>query len=156
MELAHFIRVKYKIIELSRKFVHLAACSFAIFWPLFDSNHWGWRLNIIVSGVMTLRLLYKGAILKDPEDEDVRSMSRTSSPSELLYGPLQMTLIMCYVGSTKYMTNTGIIVMASLVGDWLAAIVGLEYGKHKYKVPLGGDKSIEGTVGCIIGTMLGI
>ena len=156
MELAHFIRVKYKVIELSRKFVHLAACSFVIFWPLFDSNHWGWRLNVTVPFVMSLRLLYKGAILKDPEDEDVRSMSRTSSPSELLYGPLQMTLIMCYVGLTKYMTSTGIIIMASLVGDWLAAIVGLQYGKFKYNVPLSGEKSIEGTVGCIVGTMFGV
>ena len=67
-----------------------------------------------------------------------------------------MTLIMCYVGLTKYMTDTGIIIMASLVGDWMAAIVGIQYGKHKYKVPLGGDKSIEGTVGCVIGTMCGI
>jgi dolichol kinase len=98
----------------------------------------------------------KGAILKDPEDEDVRSMSRTSSPSELLYGPLQMTLIMSYVGLTKFMTNVGVIIMGSFVGDWMAAMVGLNYGKHRYKVPLGGDKSVEGTIGCVIGTMGGI
>ena len=94
--------------------------------------------------------------MKDPEDEDVLLLSRTSSPSELLYGPLQMTAIMCYVGLTKFMTNTGVLIMASLVGDWMAAMVGIQYGKHKYKVPLGGDKSIEGTIGCVIGTMGGI
>ena len=86
----------------------------------------------------------------------MRSMSRTSSPSELLYGPLQMTLVMCYVGLAKFMTDSGIIIMASLVGDWMAAIVGIQYGKHKYKLPLGGDKSLEGTVGCVLGTMIGI
>ena len=86
----------------------------------------------------------------------MRSMSRTSSPSELLYGPLQMTLVMCYVGLAKFMTDSGIIIMASLVGDWMAAIEGIRYGKHKYKLPLGGDKSLEGTVGCVLGTMIGI
>lgn len=156
MEIGAYIRVKYGVPELSRKFVHLCACSCVVFWPLFDPGHWGWRLNAIVPVVMSLRLLYKGAILKDPEDEDVRSMSRTSSPSELLYGPLQMTLIMCYVGLTKFMTQTGIIMMASLVGDWMAAVIGIQYGKHKYKLPLGGEKSIEGSIGCVIGTMAGL
>jgi dolichol kinase len=99
----------------------------------------------------------KGAILKDPEDEDVRSMSRTSSPSELLYGPLQMTLIMCHVGLNRYMTPTGIIVMSSLVGDGIAAMIGLEYGKHTYRMPLvGGQKSIEGSLGCMLGTIGGM
>ncbi|KAL9187528.1 hypothetical protein ACHAXT_001631 [Thalassiosira profunda] len=156
MEFGTFIRIKFNVPELSRKFVHLAACSFVVFWPLFDPGHWGWRLNVTVPCVMSLRLIYKGAILKDPEDEDVRSMSRTSSPSELLYGPLQMTGIMCYVGVTKFMTDTGIIIMGAFVGDWLAALVGLQYGKHKYRVPLGGEKSIEGTIGCVLGTMGGI
>mmetsp|Transcript_28407 Transcript_28407/g.52423 ORF Transcript_28407/g.52423 Transcript_28407/m.52423 type:complete len:259 (+) Transcript_28407:107-883(+) len=156
MEIGAFIRVRYGVPELSRKFVHLCACSWVVFWPLFDSSHWGWRLNVTVPVVMSLRLLYKGAILKDPEDEDVLLLSRTSSPSELLYGPLQMTLIMCYVGLTKFMTNTGVLIMASLVGDWMAAMVGIQYGKHKYKVPLGGNKSIEGTIGCVIGTMGGM
>lgn len=36
MEIGHLIRVKYDVPEFSRKFVHLAACSFVIFWPLFD------------------------------------------------------------------------------------------------------------------------
>ena len=67
-----------------------------------------------------------------------------------------MTLVMTYVGLTKFMTNIGIITMSSLVGDWMAAMVGLYYGLHKYKVPLGGDKSVEGTVGCIVGTMGGL
>lgn len=156
MEIGLIIRVKYGVPELSRKFVHLSACSWLFFWPLFDSSHWGWRLNVTVPVVMSLRLLYKGAILKDPEDEDVRSMSRTSSPSELLYGPLQMTLVMTYVGLTKFMTPTGIIIMASLVGDGMAAMVGIAYGRHKYRVPLGGDKSVEGTIGCVVGTMGGI
>ena len=59
MELATYVRVKYRVPELSRKFVHIAACSFVVFWPLFDSSHWGWRLNVTVPVVMSLRLIYK-------------------------------------------------------------------------------------------------
>eukprot|EP00804_Cyclotella_cryptica_P020775 CCRYP_016611-RA/>CCRYP_016611-RA protein AED:0.12 eAED:0.12 QI:457/1/1/1/0/0/2/795/162 len=106
---------------------------------------------------MSVRLLYKGAILKDPEDEDVRLMSRTSSPSELLYGPLQMTIVMTYVGLTKFTSpHVAVIIMASFVGDWMAAMIGIHYGRHKYHVPLGGEKSIEGNFGCIVGTIVGI
>jgi dolichol kinase len=64
---------------------------------------------------------------------------------------------MCYVGLTRFMTPTGVIVMASLVGDGIAAMIGIEYGKHPYRVhPLGGTKSVEGTLGCAFGTMGGI
>jgi len=150
------IRIKFDLPEISRKFIHICACSYVVFWPLFDVDHWGWRLNATVPVVMSFRLLYKGAILKDPEDQDVRSMSRSSSPSELLYGPLQLTIIMSYTGLTKFMTKSGIIIMGAFVGDWLAALIGVHYGKHKFTVPLGGQKSIEGSFGCVLGTMAGI
>ena len=63
MEIGQYIRVKYGEPELSRKFVHLAATSFVVFWPLFDSTHWGWRLNVTVPVIMSLRLLYKVRVL---------------------------------------------------------------------------------------------
>ena len=148
MELGALIRIKYGHPELSRKFIHLCACSAVVWWPLFDTSHWGWRLNVTVPACMAIRLVYKGAVKKDPEDEDVHTMSRTSSPSELLFGPLQMTLIMVYVGLTKFMTHTGLIIMAAFVGDAAAAVVGLQYGRHKYKVAFGGEKSVEGSIGC--------
>lgn len=59
MEVGNLIRVKYDLPELSRKFIHLCACSLVVFWPLFDSQHWGWRLNVTVPVVMSLRLFYK-------------------------------------------------------------------------------------------------
>lgn len=59
LEFGSYLRARYDVPEMSRKFVHLAACSFVIFWPLFDIGHWGWRLNVTVPVVMSLRLLYK-------------------------------------------------------------------------------------------------
>lgn len=91
-----------------------------------------------------------------PEDETVHTMSRSSSPSELLFGPLQMVTVMVYVGLTKFKTITGLIIMASFVGDAAAGIVGIHYGRHKYKVVLGGEKSVEGSVACGLFTIIGI
>jgi hypothetical protein len=63
LEIGSLVRMKYGVPELSRKFVHLCACSSVVFWPLFDAGHWGWRLNVTVPIVMSLRLLYKvGAV----------------------------------------------------------------------------------------------
>lgn len=62
LEIAAYVRSRSTSImgvEWSRKFVHFAACSYVLFWPLFDASHWGWRLNVTVPVVMSLRLLYK-------------------------------------------------------------------------------------------------
>lgn len=65
MEVGAQIRTKYRQPELSRKFIHLCACSFVIWWPLFDTSHWGWRLNVTVPAVMIMRLVWIGAIKKE-------------------------------------------------------------------------------------------
>ena len=90
-----------------RKFIHVCAGCWIVFWPLFDVGHWSWRLNVLVPTVMSLKLFYKGFILADPNDVDVRIMSRSSSPSELLYGPLHFGLFMIWLGITKFMTTEG-------------------------------------------------
>ena len=70
-------------------------------------GHWSWRLNVLVPTVMCIKFFYKGLILADPNDVDVRIMSRSSSPSELLYGPLQFGGFMIWLGITKFMTTEG-------------------------------------------------
>ena len=64
---------------------------------------------MLVPTVMSLKLVYKGLILADPMDVDVRIMSRSSSPSELLYGPLQFSVFMIWLGMTKFMTREGMV-----------------------------------------------
>mmetsp|Transcript_21333 Transcript_21333/g.31366 ORF Transcript_21333/g.31366 Transcript_21333/m.31366 type:complete len:220 (+) Transcript_21333:279-938(+) len=142
----------------SRKFVHMGAACWILFWPLFDVVHWSWRLNILVPAVMSIKLFYKGAILKDPDDIDVRTMSRSSAPSELLYGPLQFTIFMMYVGTQLFMTLEGAILVAALgIGDGVAPIIGKYYGNISYRLPLCGRKSIEGSFfGVFLGTIGGI
>jgi len=93
--------------DVSRKFIHVFAGCWILFWPLFDVTHWSWRLNVLVPAVISVKLFYKGAIIADPNDIDVQTMSRSSSPSELLFGPLQFSLFMMYCGTTKFMTIEG-------------------------------------------------
>ncbi len=89
-------------------------------------------------------------------------MSRSSSPSELLYGPLQFTLFMMYVGTQKFMTLEGIVLVSALgIGDGIAPLIGKYYGNIQYRMPLLGlvcdMKSIEGSFfGVFLGTMGGI
>jgi len=148
--------------SLSRKLVHIGAGSWLIFWPLYSSVEDGpsWRLNVFVPAAKGLELFAKGAIIRDPNDKDVRSMSRSGNPSELLLGPLQFTIIMTVVGLFLFRQNVACLIMAALgVGDGIAPLVGGRLGRYKYRSPLvmkGTDgKSVEGSVGVFFGTIAG-
>jgi len=150
------IRERLGNAEDSRKIIYMLAVSWLLFWPLFDVKHWSWRLNALVPVVLALKLFYKGAILADPEDPDVRNISRSSSPSELLYGPIQLTCIMTWVGLTKFMTVEAAVIMAAVgIGDSIAPIIGCRYGRHVYRMPFGSTKTIEGSVFVFLGTIVG-
>jgi hypothetical protein len=81
-------------VKISRKIIHVAAGSWIIFWPLFSTEHWTWKLNILVPAIDSVQLFVKGAIIQDPNDVDVKTMTRTGNPTELIYGPLFFTIIM--------------------------------------------------------------
>jgi dolichol kinase len=100
----------------------------------------------------------QGAILRDANDEDVRTMSRSSSPSELLYGPLQFTIVMNWLGLFHFMSEEAAIIMAALgMGDGIAPLVGKYYGKHWYRMPLSSKKTLEGSIGGVfLGTIGGV
>jgi len=157
MEMASIIRTRLRCAEESRKFIHIAASCWILFWPLFDVTHWSWRLNILVPTAISLKLFYKGSILSDPSDIDVQTMSRSSSPSELLYGPLQFCLFMMWLGTSKFMTMEGAILMGALgIGDGIAPLIGKYHGHMKYRFPFSSEKSIEGSFfGVFLGTVGG-
>ena len=147
---------------LSRKIVHIGAASWLLFWPLFSSTEDGpsWRLNVFVPAAKGLELFAKGAIIRNPNDKDVRSMSRSGNPSELLLGPLQFTGVMTIVGLLLFRQNVACLIMAAVgVGDGIAPLVGGRFGRHKYRSPLVSKKedvkSFEGSVGVFFGTIMG-
>jgi hypothetical protein len=57
------IRDKLRCAYESRKFVHVGAACWILFWPLFDVSHWSWRLNILVPSVMSIKLFYKVSLV---------------------------------------------------------------------------------------------
>ena len=62
LEAAALIRDRLRNAYISRKFLHVGASCWILFWPLFDVQHWGWRLNILVPTVMSIKLFYKVSI----------------------------------------------------------------------------------------------
>ena len=148
---------------LSRKIVHIGAASWLLFWPLYSPTDVGpsWRLNVFVPAAKGLELFVKGAIIRDPNDKDVRSMSRSGSPSELLMGPLQFTGVMTIVGLFLFRQNIACLIMAAVgVGDGIAPLIGGRFGRHsQYRSPLVSKKedvkSYEGSLGVFVGTLIG-
>jgi hypothetical protein len=148
--------VKHRLIgpDLSRKVIHVAAGTWLVWWPLFDTSHPTWRLNVLVPAVFSAILLAKGLQLIPvaADDPDVRSMSRTGRPAELLEGPLHFTLVMVTVGLFGFNKGWAVEVMAALgLGDGLAPVVGRRYGR----VRLLGAKTLEGSLTFFAATLLG-
>ena len=142
--------------DVSRKLVHIAAGCWCGWWPLFDATHWSWRLNILVPAVFSVQLLYKGLVLKDPDDPDVRTMSRSGDPFELCLGPLFFTLVMSAVGLALFRTAAGVCVMAALgFGDGLAPVVGQRVPVGRYRCP-GGVKTLSGSAAMFGGSIVGV
>ncbi len=66
MEIASLLRKLLPFVngaDVSRKFIHVCAGCWILFWPLFDVTHWSWRLNVLVPSVMSLKLFYKVRVL---------------------------------------------------------------------------------------------
>jgi dolichol kinase len=99
--------------------------------------------------------MVQAVILKDPEDVEVQSLAR-SSPSELLFGPLQMALLMVWLGMARFGTDEAALVAAAVgIGDGLAPLVGESFGRHVYHMPLASRKTMEGSVvGVFLGTVV--
>lgn len=142
--------------DVSRKIIHVAACSWVLFWPQFDTSHWSWKLNVAIPAVYSVQLLVKGAILRDPTDQDVKTMSRTGNPSELLYGPLLFTFVMIFCGLQAYMKPNGIYIMGALVGDGLAPLIGKRFPLWSYPTLGGSKKTVSGSLTMFVGSVVGI
>jgi len=146
--------------KISRKVIHIAAGSWIIFWPVFNTDHWTWKLNVVVPAVYTVQLFVKGAILRDPNDVDVKTMTRTGSPTELLAGPMIFTILMTIVGLRLYQNQLGVVIMACLgYGDGIAPLVGyyFPYGTHYPTFPFGPNdkKTLMGSLGFFVASLVG-
>lgn len=130
--------------DISRKITHIGAGSLIVFLPLYDDLHWSKYLNVAIFVVWIALLVYKG-LFATPDDEAVKTMTRTGDRRELLFGPLYFVIVATICGTLLYKTFPGIVAMATLGwGDGMASLVGSRLGRWKYKIF--SDKSVEGSL----------
>lgn len=139
--------------DVSRKIVHIAAGSWLIFWAFYNNDTSSKYFNILPAVVWFVLLLQKGFFAK-PDDEAVKTMTRTGDRSELLRGPLYFTIIMMIMGTVYYYSTVAIVTMGFLGwGDGLAPIFGKRYGTIKYRVFV--EKSLQGSLAFLVFGILG-
>jgi len=146
--------------KISRKCIHIAAGSWIIFWPFFCVEHWTWRLNILVPAVYTIQLFVKGIFLRDgSSDEDVKTMTRSGSPAELLLGPIFFTILMSIMGIFFFRQQIAVVIMSCLgFGDGVAPLIGYYIPMFSYPTwPFGptDKKTVTGSLGFFVASCLG-
>ena len=125
--LCYKLCMEYLVSSVHSWHILISTCM-VLFGPLYNTQDgWSWRFNILIPSVVLGRLLYKGAIAPDPHDPEVHIFSKNSTttgmidhdshhhhhhhhhgtsnhpspaaaPSDLLWGPLQRTLVWIYLG----------------------------------------------------------
>lgn len=144
----YFVKKRNFPQDISRKIVHIAAGSWLVFWAFYDPNHWSKYLNITPAFLWTFLLIIKGFTAK-PDDEAVKTMTRTGDRNELLKGPLYFTIVMNLMGTVFMYQEVALTAMGLLGwGDGLAPVFGKRFGKHKFKIL--SEKSIEGSVSFLV------
>ncbi len=138
--------------DISRKITHIGAGSLIIFWSLYTDGDGTEYLNISVLVLWLFLLVMKG-LFADPDDEAVRTMTRTGDRKELLKGPLYFVIVSILCGTLYYKSFEGIMAMAALGwGDGIAPMIGTRFGKMKYKVL--SQKSVEGSLSVFAASFL--
>jgi dolichol kinase len=155
LEISCWVRLRWKQSVVSRNILQLFFSSIVIFWPYFDQSDWSWKFAALLPSVVLSRLVYKGAVLRDPTDLEVQNLSLSSSPSELLLGPAFLAAVLLWLTFYQFMTEEAAIVAAVSFGDALAPLIGSRWGRHLYSVPLSKLKTMEGSVvGVFLGTIV--
>ena len=58
-EVIIWLRIRSGVPTYSKQQCHILLSTLVIFWPLFDTSDWSWRLNALVPAVMIARFIYK-------------------------------------------------------------------------------------------------
>jgi dolichol kinase len=94
--------------------------------------------------------------VKDPEDVEVRTLSRSSSPSELLYGPAQCAAVLVWTAWNLFGQEESAVLAASLaVTDGLAPTAGRLYGRYVDSYSYRRHSAAKRTEGTVVGALVG-
>ena len=157
---------KKKIVSqiITRKFVHIfAGPIFVVTWMLFSGGVISHYIASIVPLLFILQFVAIGTgVMKN--ESFVNSMSRSGDPRELLEGTLYYAIVMLlmtffwfYVPSTGIgnANPTALLIIGCVSGgDGLAEIIGRKFGGEKKFGIRGGEKTIIGSIGMLVGSIL--
>jgi len=149
---------------ITRKFVHiLSGPIFVVTWILFSGGVISHYIAAIVPLLFILQFVAIGTGLMKNESF-VNSMSRSGDPRELLEGTLYYAIVMLlmtffwfYVSSTgiENANPTALLIIGCVSGgDGLADIIGRKFGGEKKFGVKGSQKTIVGSVGMLVGSIL--
>ncbi|PWI47661.1 phosphatidate cytidylyltransferase [Candidatus Heimdallarchaeota archaeon B3_Heim] len=141
--------------DLSRKVIHIAAGSYIWVWLFIDSSDmFSAMFNVAVPLLFFATFLLKG-FKATSDDKDVKTMTRTGDPKELLKGPLYFTIVMMVAGTLFLDTWVGVFMMAIVGwGDGIAPYIGKKYGGRTYKT-FGSEKTFTGSIGVFVFSVAG-
>jgi len=160
-----FMQKKGKISQIiTRKFVHIfAGPIFVVTWMLFSGELISHYIAVIVPLLFVLQFVAIGTGMMKNESF-VDSMSRSGDPRELLEGTLYYAIVMVlmtffwfYVPSTGIdnANPTALLIIGCVSGgDGLADIIGRKFGGEKKFGIKGGEKTIIGSIGMLVGSIL--
>ncbi|MFX1367451.1 MAG: phosphatidate cytidylyltransferase [Promethearchaeota archaeon] len=153
---------------VTRKVIHtFAAPLWVLTWPLFSGGVFSRWLAMVVPLMFVLLFVAIGTG-KMVNEDFVGSMSRSGDPRELLGGTLYYAFMMVVIAVLWfYVPNVGgnpiladatplaLIVFGCLAGgDGFADVIGRKYGGER-KFGIGGaEKTVAGTIGMFIGSVL--
>jgi phytol kinase len=141
--------------KTSRKWVHIfTGPIFMLCWPMFEDDLKSILFAALVPGVITIKFGLIGlGIIED--DDAVRSMSRSGSPRELLYGPFSYGVI--HVISAILYWKRSVVGITALIllciGDGFAGLLGQRYGVAK--LPHNKNKTWLGTITFFVFSIIG-
>lgn len=143
-------------ILLSRKIIHMGAACTVLFWPLFNDEHWTWRLNVLTCSLYNIELIFKGLIAPNYDDPDLKTLTRTGHPTELLIGPLSFSSVLFFTGMFYFRHEMTSFMMGTMgFGDGLAPLIGNLYPWGRYQSHGGEFKTVSGSAGMFLGSILG-
>jgi len=149
---------------ITRKFVHIfAGPIFVVTWMLFSGEDISHYIAVIVPLLFVLQFVAIGTGLMKNESF-VDSMSRSGEPRELLQGPLYYAIVMVlmtffwfyvpYTGLENANPTALLIIGCVSGGDGLADVIGRKFGGDKKFGIKGGEKTIIGSIGMLVGSIL--
>jgi dolichol kinase len=126
----------------SRKFLHAMIGNLVFVMPFFTSNLYPVAVAapfVFITFLATPYSPFKAASLKMKK---LVAITEEGDRFGLVFYSVSYTILAVFFASRSYILGSGVLPMA--YGDSMASIVGVKYGKRKYRVLA--DKSLEGSL----------